>query len=68
MGDGALLTVILGAGASYDCIVQHSSNAERAPRLPLTDELFSARFHPILSKYPGVGGRAHVFRDLIPKS
>ena len=48
------LTVILGAGSSYDCVTPNVAEHNTDYRPPLTEELFAFRrsFNAILRKYP----------------
>jgi hypothetical protein len=50
------LTVVIGAGASYECVSEGRTEIRVDYRPPLTSELFSARpsFNAILRKYPRV--------------
>jgi hypothetical protein len=43
-------TVILGAGASFDCSNEGSVNAYRSPLVP---EIFHSRFNSLLNQFPG---------------
>lgn len=57
------LCLILGAGASHDCIVSNdvrSKNPNFEP--PLTKDIFSARFDRVLEKYPKVSALAKDLR------
>jgi hypothetical protein len=49
------LTVILGAGSSYDCVSESTSDFDTDYRPPLAKELFALRrtFNEILHKYKG---------------
>ena len=52
---GKLLTVILGAGASYDLVPPGMASVKKDYRPPLTKDLFAGdndRFEDILTKYP----------------
>lgn len=48
------LTVIVGAGASYDCVADGATDYDGSWRPPLTSNLFDLRpgFSEILQKYP----------------
>ena len=48
------LTVIVGAGASFDCVQENVADFDVDYRPPLTKDLFAFRgaFNRILSKYP----------------
>lgn len=54
MANGRTLTVLLGAGASYDCASSPTSVVKDEFRPPLVKELFKNRpgFNNILTKYP----------------
>ena len=55
MSSDRKLTVILGAGASYDCIAPNTASKRDNYRPPLTKDLFSLNpdFDPILARFPG---------------
>lgn len=57
-----ILTVIFGAGASYDCVVSYSRDPNNKSSIPLTDKLFDTRYYEILDKYPGARGIGQVFK------
>lgn len=65
------LAVIVGAGASKDCVAE-GAIAEFNPdwRPPLTAELFAARtpFNRILSKYPKANALSEIIRTRLKKS
>lgn len=64
MGQPKTLAVILGAGASFDCVdnmkdvCQYNNNW----RPPLTHDIFSSRFVTISSRYPALKSIAEDFR------
>jgi hypothetical protein len=55
MADLGPLTVLIGAGASFDCFDGATGNADSNYRPPLVNDLFKYRpaFDAILNKYPG---------------
>lgn len=61
---GKRLAVILGAGASYDCVGEATSFVNWDYRPPLTDQLFEPRsvFSSILEHYPGALALASLLR------
>jgi hypothetical protein len=70
-GDPRKLTIVIGAGASYDC-ADGKTGAEINDqyRPPLAKDIFGTKFNKILSRYPAVTarldelhGHAHRFRD-----
>lgn len=57
------VVVLLGAGASHDCVsVEPSSPRVRDWRPPLVTELFSPRFEDVLLRYPMVHNAAPEIR------
>lgn len=56
MNESKTLTVIFGAGASFDCVDQATGNSNSQFKPPLVNELFALRdsFSAIMDKYPRV--------------
>jgi hypothetical protein len=63
------LCVILGAGASYDCVGEATSLVNWEYRPPVTDEIFEARaaFSPILEHYPKALSLASMLRRAVQR-
>lgn len=62
------LTVVLGAGSSYDCAGGETPvRSDPRHRPPLAKDLFSPAFETILARYPKVGARADEFRTKLAK-
>lgn len=59
-----VLTVIIGAGASYDCVDRKTTAVNDGYRPPLVKDLFENRgsFWGILNKYPGISAETEDIR------
>lgn len=70
MPEGRKLTVVVGAGASYDCAVGLSTEANVDYKPPLVNKLFQSRkssFSQILKRYPGAEGLAPYIRTRLQR-
>src|SRR5213592_520388 len=61
------LVILLGAGASYDCVDTERNLVEPGWRPPLVNQLFDARstFDEILNRYPGARALADQIRTAL---
>lgn len=70
MANESLLTVIIGAGASYDCVDPNDTGCfDSDYRPPLVHELFASRrpFNAILNKYPRARTRSGEIRAALTR-
>jgi hypothetical protein len=64
MASNETIMVVLGAGASHDCVsVEPRNSLVRGWRPPLVTELFSPRFEKVLLRYPMVHNAAPEIRQ-----
>jgi hypothetical protein len=67
-GHGHKLTIVVGAGASYDCAdSKTAAEINDQYRPPLAKDIFETKFNKILSRYPAVTARLDELRTKLAR-